>query len=358
MVSAFAHAKNLPISKLMIIMASKKSFSLLSLLVLVFVVYSDINQCSVAATASLKSPEAEALLNWKGSLFQSQALNSWSLNVSLCNWTGITCNGAKEEVTEINLPNYGLQGTLDQLSFSSFQSLVRLDLTNNTLNGTIPSHIGALSRLAYLDLSKNQLLGTLPLSLANLTLISDFNISDNILTGRGGQPLAAVAKSGISDRYCGCNREERDETEVDDMSEADPMIAMLNDIAYGLAPEYTSCETEGVGGSNSRFVADEEALRYFEILDDAQIELYPGCKDFSKLSFIVELLHLKALNQWSETSFDMLLQLLHRVLPPGMRMPILIRALSVRLRDGSWTGLITIVRIVLQVLSIVANMWQ
>ncbi|KAJ8616196.1 hypothetical protein MRB53_035568 [Persea americana] len=164
-------------------MASKKSFSLLSLLVLVFVVYSDINQCSVAATASLKSPEKEALLNWTGSLFQSQALNSWSLNVSLCNWTGITCNGAKEAVTEINLPNYGLQGTLDQLSFSSFQSLVRLNLTNNTLNGTIPSHIGALSRLTYLDLSKNQLLGNLPLSLANLTLISDFNISDSILTG-------------------------------------------------------------------------------------------------------------------------------------------------------------------------------
>ncbi|KAJ8617982.1 hypothetical protein MRB53_014168 [Persea americana] len=41
-----------------------------------------------------------------------------------------------------------------------------------------------------------------------------------------------------------------------------------------------------------------------------------------------------------------------------MRMPILIRALSVRLRDGRRTGLVTIVRIVLQVLSIVAHVWQ
>ncbi|RWR96565.1 LOW QUALITY PROTEIN: MDIS1-interacting receptor like kinase 2-like protein [Cinnamomum micranthum f. kanehirae] len=165
-------------------MAPEKSFSLHSLLVLVLVVYSliIINQCSVAAIIS-KSPEAEALLKWKGSLFQSQALNSWSLNVSPCNWTGITCNGAKEKVVEINLPSCGLQGTLDQLSFSSFSSIVRLDLANNTINGTIPSNIGALSRLTYLDLSNNQLSGTLPLPLANLTLISVLNISDNKLTG-------------------------------------------------------------------------------------------------------------------------------------------------------------------------------
>ncbi|KAJ8643466.1 hypothetical protein MRB53_005214 [Persea americana] len=122
------------------------------------------------------------------------------------------------------------------------------------------------------------------------------------------------------EEYVSCRREERDEIEVDDMSEADPMIAMLNDIACRLAPEYTSCETEGAGGSNPRSGVDEEALRYFKILDDAQTELYPGCKDFSKLSFIVELLHLKALNQWSDTSFDMLLQLLHQVLPSGAKL--------------------------------------
>ncbi|KAJ8647146.1 hypothetical protein MRB53_000169 [Persea americana] len=84
------------------------------------------------------------------------------------------------------------------------------------------------------------------------------------------------------EEYVSCRREERDEIEVDDISETDPMIAMLNDIVCGLAPEYTSCETEGAGGSNPHSGADEEALRYFEILDDAQTKLYPGCKDFSK----------------------------------------------------------------------------
>ncbi|XXG89143.1 hypothetical protein AAC387_Pa12g1217 [Persea americana] len=104
------------------------------------------------------------------------------------------------------------------------------------------------------------------------------------------------------EEYVSCRREERDEIKVDDMSEADPMIVMLNDIACGLAPEYTSCETEGAGGSNPGSSADEEALRYFEILDGAQTKLYHRSKDFSKLSFIVELLHLKALNQWNENA--------------------------------------------------------
>ncbi|KAJ8640012.1 hypothetical protein MRB53_016706 [Persea americana] len=47
------------------------------------------------------------------------------------------------------------------------------------------------------------------------------------------------------EEYVSCRREERDEIEVDDMSETDPMIAMLSDIACGLARKYTSCETEG-----------------------------------------------------------------------------------------------------------------
>ncbi|XXG88186.1 hypothetical protein AAC387_Pa12g0430 [Persea americana] len=73
------------------------------------------------------------------------------------------------------------------------------------------------------------------------------------------------------EEYVSCRREERDEIEVDDMiEEIDLMIAMLNDIACGLAPEYTSCETEGAGGSNPRSGANEEAMRYFEILDNAQ----------------------------------------------------------------------------------------
>lgn len=72
------------------------------------------------------------------------------------------------------------------------------------------------------------------------------------------------------EEYVSCCIEETNEIQVDDMPETDPVITMLNDIACGMTPEYTSCETEGASGSNPRSGADEEAQRYFKILDDAE----------------------------------------------------------------------------------------
>ena len=48
---------------------------------------------------------------------------------------------------------------------------------------------------------------------------------------------------------------------------------------------------------------------------------HSGCSKFSKLSFIVKLLHLKVYNKWSNKSFDMLLDLLQQVLPNGGNLP-------------------------------------
>ncbi|XXG61813.1 hypothetical protein AAC387_Pa05g0328 [Persea americana] len=161
-------------------MATDKSFSqLLSLLVLLLS-----GKCNAAAT-KYELQEAEALVKWKGSLLQSEALHSWSLpavNGSPCNWTGIKCNDGGK-VTEINLSNCSLQGRLDHLSFTSLPNLVRLDLSRNALNGTIPTQIPASSQILFFDLSINQLSGVLPLSLANLTHVSVLNLSDNVLYG-------------------------------------------------------------------------------------------------------------------------------------------------------------------------------
>ncbi|KAJ8639126.1 hypothetical protein MRB53_015820 [Persea americana] len=142
-------------------MASKRStiFSLLISLLVLMLVTSLLGKCDAAAMKYELKDEAKALLKWKGSLLQSEALlHSWSLptaNGSHCNWTGITCND-REKVTEIHLSNCSLQGTLDHLSFSSLSNLVHLDLSRNALHGNIPSQIGASSHLIFLDLSINQ----------------------------------------------------------------------------------------------------------------------------------------------------------------------------------------------------------
>ena len=51
--------------------------------------------------------------------------------------------------------------------------------------------------------------------------------------------------------------------------------------------------------------------------NDSSQELYPGCKKFSKLRFIIRLLHVKLLGGWSDKSFNLLLDLLNDAFPEG-----------------------------------------
>ncbi|KAK3221069.1 hypothetical protein Dsin_015039 [Dipteronia sinensis] len=133
--------------------------------------------------------ETEALLKWKESFENQSIFESWvipaqsnSTTASPCRWRGISCNDAGT-VTEINLSFTGLSGTLQNLDFSSFLNLLRLDLKTNKLSGSVPSNIGLLSKLQFLDLSTNDLNGTLPLSLANLTQVYELDISRNNIVG-------------------------------------------------------------------------------------------------------------------------------------------------------------------------------
>ena len=46
--------------------------------------------------------------------------------------------------------------------------------------------------------------------------------------------------------------------------------------------------------------ADEQVEDLFAELE---AELYPGCKEFSSLSFLVSLMHIKVTNHWTNKSF-------------------------------------------------------
>ncbi|KAL7192866.1 hypothetical protein ACSBR2_024640 [Camellia fascicularis] len=73
--------------------------------------------------------------------------------------------------------------TLFNLNFSSFPQLLSPDLFNNSLYGTIPSHIGSLSRLTFLSLSINHLTGSIPASTANLSNLINLYLYGNQLSG-------------------------------------------------------------------------------------------------------------------------------------------------------------------------------
>ena len=53
---------------------------------------------------------------------------------------------------------------------------------------------------------------------------------------------------------------------------------------------------------------------FHKLMEDAEAELYPGCKTFTRLEFIVTLLHIKVSYKWSDKSFSMLLRSLQRAL--------------------------------------------
>ncbi|KAF7848137.1 hypothetical protein BT93_L2261 [Corymbia citriodora subsp. variegata] len=103
-------------------------------------------------------------------------------SASPCGWFGISCN-AEGHVTKIHLPHASLRGNLTGLEFSSFGSLVSLNLSRCNLSGPIPPQIGSLSKLTHLNLSRNVLSGRLPPTLSNLTRLSLLYLGNNLISG-------------------------------------------------------------------------------------------------------------------------------------------------------------------------------
>ncbi|GKV08703.1 hypothetical protein SLEP1_g20300 [Rubroshorea leprosula] len=116
------------------------------------------------------TPEAEAL---RKSGWWNASINNVTEH---CNWPGITCNGAGS-VTEISPPGFNVGKKFGKMNFSSFPNLVRLNLSDQGLEGSIPPRIGYLTRLEHLNLSYNSLS-----ELRNLKNLVSLNLTGNNLT--------------------------------------------------------------------------------------------------------------------------------------------------------------------------------
>ncbi|XP_035547475.1 uncharacterized protein LOC109010280 [Juglans regia] len=104
------------------------------------------------------------------------------------------------------------------------------------------------------------------------------------------------------------NEVQRDEY-VDDMDE------MLDDIRLGSFPNVEPIEP---GTSEGPTYEEPRPKNFDQLLEDARRPLYPGCANFSKLSFIVKLLHIRTIGGWTVKSFDMLLKLLKDSFPDAL----------------------------------------
>ncbi|KAK5802332.1 hypothetical protein PVK06_029920 [Gossypium arboreum] len=71
------------------------------------------------------------------------------------------------------------------------------------------------------------------------------------------------------------------------------------------------CET---GTSAHDEEPNEEAMKFYNLLNEMSEELYEGSK-YLKLSFCIRLFHLKCLGGWTRNSFTMLLEFLREMFP-------------------------------------------
>jgi len=66
---------------------------------------------------------------------------------------------------------------------------------------------------------------------------------------------------------------------------------------------------------------NEKTFKFYKLQEDVEQELYSGCRNFSKLSFIVLLLNIKCLFGLSAKAIDVILTLLTKAFPKRNKVP-------------------------------------
>nr|AEV53594.1 putative leucine rich-repeat receptor-like protein [Triticum aestivum] len=139
----------------------------------------------VSLTGSCTQQERGSLHQFLAGLSQDCGLAvSWRSDANCCTWEGITCNQDRK-VTDVSLASRGLEGPISSF-LGNLTSLLRLNLSHNSLSGGLPLELVSSNNIIVLDVSFNRLKGglsELPSSTSALPL-QVLNISSNLFTGR------------------------------------------------------------------------------------------------------------------------------------------------------------------------------
>jgi hypothetical protein len=108
--------------------------------------------------------------------------NRWLSPDSECFWNGVTCDD-EEEIQSIVVTANNLRGFIPNDLEILAQDLENLDLSENSITGSIPSVMGTFQNLQALRLDMNQLSGVIPVELANLADLRRLELNGNFLSG-------------------------------------------------------------------------------------------------------------------------------------------------------------------------------
>jgi len=108
----------------------------------------------------------------------------------------------------------------------------------------------------------------------------------------------------------------------DNKNYSDGIQSMLHDIESAINVEDTKESQETRYTTSSKYnTKNEKTFKFYKLLEDVEQELYPGCRNFSKLSFIVQLLNIKCPFGLSVKAIDVILTLLTKAFPQGNKVP-------------------------------------
>ncbi|KDP34373.1 hypothetical protein JCGZ_11256 [Jatropha curcas] len=145
------------------------------------------------STALSLETDKDALILFKSQLssLSSNSLSSWNQNSSPCSWTGVSCDRFGQRVISLNLPNFGLVGSISPY-IGNLSFLESLQLQSNQLTGNIPDEISNLFNLQVLNISSNSLQGSIPWNISKLTKLTMFDLSMNEITGKIPEQLSLL----------------------------------------------------------------------------------------------------------------------------------------------------------------------
>ncbi|KAL6186279.1 hypothetical protein ACLB2K_042400 [Fragaria x ananassa] len=150
----------------------------------------------IPTTANL---EGDALFALRRAVKDSNnVLQSWDPTlVDPCTWFHVTCDG-DNRVVRLDLGNANLVGTLVP-ELGKLERLQYLELYMNNLTGSIPKELGGLKSLVSLDLYHNNFTGSIPSSLSNLSNLNFLRLNGNRLTGTIPRKLTKLGSLKIFD---------------------------------------------------------------------------------------------------------------------------------------------------------------
>ncbi|MCO5591516.1 hypothetical protein L7F22_045501 [Adiantum nelumboides] len=115
--------------------------------------------------------------------------NTWPDNVEYIDLSGNSIRGTLpsqmrtlSQLKHLNLGDNQIKGVLPNI-FGDLQQLQYIDLSGNQFSGRIPGSLAFLRNCSYLDLSNNKLNGSIPANLTLIRTLKHLDLSQNELSG-------------------------------------------------------------------------------------------------------------------------------------------------------------------------------